>query len=67
MCFWYQASHPSAIAMGGGAILMSMKRGVASSAEDPEQAILLQVVWYLVVTFGTIGVRDTCTLAWSKR
>jgi len=53
--------------MGGGAILVSVKWGVASPAEDPEWAILLQVVWCLVVTFETIGVRDMCALAWSKR
>jgi len=53
--------------MGGGTILVSVKRGVTSSAEDPEQAILLQVVWCLVVTFETIGVRDTCALARDKR
>ena len=67
MCFWYQASHPNAIAMGGGAILMSMERGVASPAEDPEWAILLQVVWCLVVTFETVGVRDMCAFAWGER
>ena len=61
--FWHQASHPSAIAMGGGAIFMSVKRGVASPTEDPEQAVLLQVVWRLIVTFETVGVRDVCALA----
>jgi len=65
--FWYQASHASTVAMGGGAILMSVKRGVASPAEDPERAVLLQVVWCLVVTFETIGVRDVCVFAWDKR
>jgi len=53
--------------MGVGAILVSMKRGVASSAEDPEQAILLQVVWCLIVTSETVGVRDVHALAWDKR
>jgi len=53
--------------MGGGAILMSVKRGVASPTEDPEWAILLQVVWCLVVTFETIRVRDMCALARGKR
>jgi len=67
MCFWYQASHPGAVAMGGGAVLMSMKRGVASPAEDPEWAVLLQVVWCLVVTFETVGVRGVCALARDKR
>jgi len=65
--FWYQASHSSAVAMGGGAILMRVKWGVASPAEDPEWTVLLQVVWCLVVTFEKIGVRDTCALAWGKR
>jgi len=45
---------------------MSVKRGVASPAEDPEWAILLQVVWYLVVTFETVGVRDMCAFARSR-
>ena len=67
MRFWYQASHPGAIVMGDGAILMSVERGVASSAEDPEQAVLLQVVWCLIVTFETIGVRDVCAFARGKR
>jgi len=65
--FWYQASHPSAVAVRGGAILMSMKRGVAPPAEDPERAILLQTIWCLVVTFETVGVRDVCVLARGKR
>jgi len=46
---------------------MSMKRGVASPAEDPEWAVLLQVVWCLIVAFETIGVRDVCALARDKR
>ena len=66
MCFWYQASHPSAVAMGGGAFLVSVKWGVASPAEDPEQAVLLQVVWCLIMAFETIGVRNMCTLARDK-
>jgi len=53
--------------MGGGAILVSVKWGVASPAEDPEQAVLLQMVWCLVVTFETIGIRNMCALARSKR
>jgi len=53
--------------MRGGAILVSMKWGVASPAEDPERAVLLQVVWCLVVTFETIGVRDVCAFARGKR
>jgi len=53
--------------MGDGAILMSVKRGVASPAEDPERAILLQVVWCLIVTFETVGVRDMCAFARDKR
>jgi len=52
--------------MGGGTILMSVKRGVASPAEDPEWTVLLQVVWCLVVTFETVGVRDMCVLARDK-
>ena len=67
MCFWYQTSHPSAVAVGGGAILMSVKQGVASPAEDPEQAILLQMVWCLVVAFETVGIRNVCVLARDKR
>jgi len=46
---------------------MSVKRGVASPAEDPERAVLLQVVWCLIMTFETVGVRDMCALAQSKR
>jgi len=53
--------------MGGRAILVSVKWGVASPTEDPKQAILLQVVWCLVMTFETIGVRDMCALAQGKR
>jgi len=49
------------------AILMSVKRGVASPAEDPERAILLQMIWCLVVTFETVGVRDVCVLVRGKR
>ena len=67
MRFWYQASHLSAVAMGGRAILVSVKWGVASPTEDPKRAILLQVVWCLVMTFETIGVRDMCVLAQGKR
>ena len=46
---------------------MSMERGVASPAEDPEWAVLLQVVWCLIMTFETIGVRDVCAFVWDKR
>jgi len=53
--------------MGGGAILVSMKRRVASPAEDPEWAILLQVVWCLIMAFETIGVGDVRTFARNKR
>jgi len=53
--------------MRGRAILVSVKRGVASPAEDPERAILLQVVWCLVVAFETIRVRDMCAFARGKR
>jgi len=67
MRLWYQASHPSAVVVRDGAILMSVKRGVASPAEDPERAILLQMIWCLVMTFETVGVRDVCALARRKR
>jgi len=53
--------------MGGRTILVSMERGVASPTEDPEQAVLLQVVWCLIITFETIGVGDVCTFARGKR
>jgi len=53
--------------MGGGAVLMSMEQGVASPAEDPEWAVLLQVIWCLVVTFEAVGVRDVCAFARGKR
>ena len=56
MCFWYQAGHPGAVAMGGGALLMSMEGGVASFAEDPEWAVFARIIWSLVVAFETIGV-----------
>jgi len=46
---------------------MSVKQGVASPAEDPEQAILLQMVWCLVVAFETVGIRNVCVLARDKR
>jgi len=46
---------------------MSVKRGVASPAEDPEWAVLLQVVWCLVMTFETVGVRGVCTFVQDKR
>jgi len=53
--------------MRGGTFLMSMEWGVASPTEDPEQAILLQVVWCLVMTFETIGIRVSCAFARGKR
>jgi len=53
--------------MGGGTILISMKWGVTSPAEDPERAVLLQMVWCLVMTFEAVGVRDVCALARGKR
>jgi len=53
--------------MWGGAILVSVKRRVASSAEDLERAILLQVVWCLIVAFETVGVGNMCMFAWGKR
>jgi len=52
--------------MRGGAILVSVKREVASSAEDPEWAILLQMVWCLVVTFETIRVNIMCAFTRSE-
>jgi len=52
--------------MGGGAILIRVKWGVASLTEDPEWAVLLQMVWCLVVTFETIRVRDMCAFARSE-
>ena len=60
MRFWYQASHPGAIAVGGGALLMSMERRVASPAKDPEQTVLVHVVWCLIVTFDAVWVCDMC-------
>ena len=42
--------------MGGGALLVSMKGGVAFPAEDPEQAVLIYVAWCLVTAFETVGV-----------
>jgi len=53
--------------MGGRAILVSVKRGVASPAKDPERAVLLQVVWCLVMTFETVGVRDACAFMRDKK
>ena len=64
MCFWHQASHPSAVAMGGGALLMSVERRVASSAENPERAVLLCVAWCLIMTFETVGVGAAHALLW---
>ena len=65
MCFWYQASHPSAVAMGGGALLMSMEGRVASLTEDPERAVLLRMVWCLIMTLETVGVCGACAFGLS--
>ena len=35
---------------------MSVKGGVASSAEDPERAVLIYMAWCLVMAFETVGV-----------
>ena len=56
MCFWYQASHPGAVAMGGGALLVSVERRVTSPTEDPERAVLVRVVWCLIMAFETVWV-----------
>ena len=60
MCFQHQASHPSAVAMGGGALLVSMEGGIASLAEDPERAVLEHMIWCLVVAFETVWVCGAC-------
>ena len=60
MCFWHQASHPVAIAMGGGALLVSMEGGVASFAEDPERAVLERMIWCLVMAFETVWACGAC-------
>ena len=60
MCFWYQASHPGAVAMGGGALLMGMERRVASPAKDPERAVLVCMVWCLIMTLDVVWVCDAC-------
>ena len=60
MCFWYQASHPGAVVVGGGALLMSVERRVASPAEDPERAVLVRMVWCLIMTLDAVWVCDAC-------
>ena len=50
----YNATHAVAIAMGGWTVIMSMKGGVAPSADDPERAILFHVIWSRVVAFEAI-------------
>ena len=64
MCFWHQASHPSAIAMGGGALLVSVEGRVASPTEDPEWTVLLRMVWCLIMTLETVGVGVAHAFVW---
>ena len=52
--FRYNATHAVAIAMGGWAVVMSVKGGVTPSADDPEWAIFLHVIWSCIVTFEAV-------------
>ena len=54
MCFRYDATHAVAIAMGDWAVVMSVKGGVAPSADDPEWAVLFHVIWLCIMAFETI-------------
>ena len=58
MCFRYNATHAVAVAMGGGAVVMSVEGGVAPPTDDPEQAILLHVIWSRIVAFETVWEGD---------
>ena len=50
----YNATHAVAIAMGGWAVIMSMKGGVAPSTDDPEWAILFHVIWLRIMAFEAV-------------
>ena len=50
----YNATHAVAIAMGNWAVIMSMKGGVAPSADDPEWAILLHMIWSRIMAFEAV-------------
>ena len=54
MCFGYNATHAVAVAMGNGAVVVSMEGGVAPPTDDPERAILLHVIWSCIVAFETV-------------
>ena len=50
----YNATHAVAIAMGGWAVIMSMKGGVAPPADDPEWTVLLHVIWSRIMAFEAV-------------
>ena len=54
VCLRYDATHAVAIAMGGWAVVMSMKGGVTPSADDPEWAVLFHVIWLRIVAFEAV-------------
>ena len=54
----YNATHAVAIVMGGWAVIMSVKRGVAPSADDPEWAILFHMIWSRIMAFEAVWKRD---------
>ena len=59
MRFGYDATHAVAIVIGEWVVVISMKGGVAPSADDPEWAILFHVIWLHIMAFETIWERDT--------
>ena len=55
----YNATHAVAVAMGGWAVVVSVEGGVTPSADNPEWAILLHVIWSRIVAFEAIWEGDT--------
>ena len=55
--FRHDATHAVAVAMGGWAFVVSMEGRVTPSADDPEQAIFLHVIWSHVVAFEAVWER----------
>ena len=58
MHFRHAATHAVVVAMGDWALVMSVEGGVAPPTDDPEQAILLHVIWARIVAFEAIWEGD---------
>ena len=50
----YNATHAVAIAMEDWTVVVSVKGGVTPSADNPEWAILLHVIWSRIVAFEAV-------------